>query len=510
MSADSSTSTLAPNETTSLITRTSSTFTEDARSAGHFTLSAKHTARELLLLLRDSTPVVLSYVLQHSICTVAVIVAGRLGPEELSIAAFSLMLTFVTGFVVALGGSTALDTFGSQAFTGGKRSTDLSVHFMRCIIVLWMFFIPIAILWINAEPILLALGQEPLIARGTQRFLRVMIVGVPAYIAFESLKKYLQCQGIIHAPTVVLLAVFPINVALNVALVHYTSLGIMGTPLAVSLTFYIAFTLLASYTARSSQHRKNQTWGGFRFRVILNFRGCMSFTKLALPGVLMVGTEWAAFEIVALAAGRLGSTSLAAQSIIMTSDQILNTIPFGIGVAASARVGSLIGSRSAAGARFAGHLSAFASVLAGATVMILLLATKNVFPYMFTDNGQVAQLVSQVMPLLASFQIADGLAGSCGGVLRGQGRQHLGAVFNVVAYYILALPIGISLAFKYDLGLAGLWIGQVIGLFVVGIAEYAVVWLGTDWEREVEKGADRNAAEALRQQTLVVRDDGRV
>ena len=127
--------------------------------------------------------------------------------------------------------------------------------------------------------------------------------------------------GIIHAPTVVLLAVFPINVALNVALVHYTSLGIMGTPLAVSLTFYIAFTLLALYTARSSQHRKNQTWGGFRLRVIFNFRGCLSFTKLALPGVLMVGTEWAAFEIVALAAGRLGSTSLAAQSVIMTSDQ---------------------------------------------------------------------------------------------------------------------------------------------------------------------------------------------
>ncbi|KZV70010.1 MATE efflux family protein [Peniophora sp. CONT] len=504
MPSDSSTSTLTPNETTSLLTHTSSTFTEVAHSPDHSTtLNARSTGRELLLLLRDSTPVVFSYVLQHSVCTIAVVVAGRLGPEELSIAAFSLMLTFVTGkcFVVALGGSTALDTLGSQAFTGGKRSTDLSVHFLRSIVVLWTFFLPIAVLWIYAEPILLALGQEHYIARGTQSFLRVMILGMPAYIAFESLKKYLQCQGIIHAPTVVLLAAFPINVALNIALVHYTPLAIMGTPLAVSLTFYIAFSLLAVYTARSSQHRKNQTWGGFRFRVILNFRGCLSFTKLALPGVLMVGTEWAAFEIVALAAGRLGSTSLAAQSIIMTSDQ---------SVAASARVGSLIGSRSAAGARFAGHLSALASVLAGTIVMAVLLATKNVFPFMFTDDRQVAQLVSQVMPLLASFQIADGLAGSCGGVLRGQGRQHLGAVFNIIAYYVLALPIGISLAFRYGFGLAGLWTGQVIALFVVGFAEYAVVWLGTDWEQEVKRGVERNAAEALRQQTLVVNNGVRV
>ena len=42
------------------------------------------------------------------------------------------------------------------------------------------------------------------------------------------------------------------------------------------------------------------------------------------------------------------------------------------------------------------------------------------------------------------------------------GRQHLGALFNVIAYYILALPLGITMAFhpKFDLGLKGLWIGE--------------------------------------------------
>jgi MATE family multidrug resistance protein len=44
----------------------------------------------------------------------------------------------------------------------------------------------------------------------------------------------------------------------------------------------------------------------------------------------MQNLRWA-FEIVAIAAGRLGSLPLAAQSVIMTTDQILNTIPFGIG-----------------------------------------------------------------------------------------------------------------------------------------------------------------------------------
>jgi multidrug resistance protein, MATE family len=140
-------------------------------------------------------------------------------------------------------------------------------------------------------------------------------------------------------------------------------------------------------------------------------------------------------------------------------------------------VGNAIGRRDAAGAKFTGHLSALLSVITGAIVMVALLLAKDVRPslpsqplptptqqkqvygYIFSDDESVAQLVSQVMPLVASFQVADGLAGSCGGVLRGQGRQHLGAAFNIVAYYVLALPLGITLAFHWGYGLPGLWVG---------------------------------------------------
>jgi len=129
--------------------------------------------------------------------------------------------------------------------------------------------------------------------------------------------------------------------------------------------------------------------------------------------------------------------------------------------------------------------------------MLSLLLAKDVYGYIFSDDDSVAQLVSQVMPLVASFQVADGLAGSCGGVLRGQGRQHLGAAFNIVAYYVLALPLGITLAFHWGYGLPGLWVGQVVALFIVGTSEYAVVWLGTDWDHEIEKGVQRNNQEMM-------------
>lgn len=53
--------------------------------------------RLLASLVIDSIPVILSYILQNSIQTVSIVVTGRLGPEEFSAAAFSMMLAHVTG-----------------------------------------------------------------------------------------------------------------------------------------------------------------------------------------------------------------------------------------------------------------------------------------------------------------------------------------------------------------------------------------------------------------------------
>jgi len=213
------------------------------------------------------------------------------------------------------------------------------------------------------------------------------------------------------------------------------------------------------------------------------------FARLAFMGVIHVGTEWWAFEIVALAAGRLGTIPLAAQSVIMTADQIINTIPFGLGVAASARVGNLLGARKPTEAARAAHSAAALSTIAGALILTVLMASRNVFGRIFNDDERVVRLVAEVMPYVALFQIADGLNGSCGGALRGMGRQWVGAVVNVISYYCGALPGGIYLAF-HGWGLAGLWVGQCVALYLVGALEWVIVGMSR-WDTEVRRAKAR-------------------
>jgi MATE family multidrug resistance protein len=152
-------------------------------------------------------------------------------------------------------------------------------------------------------------------------------------------------------------------------------------------------------------------------------------------------------------------------------------------------VGNLLGSRNPTGAKRAANTAALLSMFLGTIVLAVLMGTRNVFGRIFNDDDSVVHLTAEVLPYVALFQIADGLNGSCGGSLRGMGRQHVGAAVNLVSYYCGALPLGIWLAFN-GWGLAGLWVGQCIALYLVGFAEWAIVAF-SNWDKQVENAFKR-------------------
>ncbi|KAK0616046.1 mate-domain-containing protein [Bombardia bombarda] len=439
---------------------------------------------EIWLLTRTSCPVILAYMLQNSLQTISVLIVGRLSPEALATAAFSYMFAMSTAWLIALGGTTALDTLASSSFTGSSNKHDLGILLQRGLVILTAFYAVVAVIWIFAEPLFRALGQEEYICVQSAMFLRCLIPGGLGYIWFESMKKFLQAQEIYRPGTYVLLITSPFNAFLNWLFVHKLGMGLYGAPLATGISYWLSFLLLVAYAVFV---RGSECWGGFAPRRAAAH--VWPFARLALLGVIHVGTEWWAFEIVALAAGRLGTVTLAAQSVIMTADQIINTVPFGLGVAASSRVGNLLGARRPKEAARAAHCAALLSTVAGALILAVLMGTKDVFGRIFNDDERVVRLVAKVMPFVALFQIADGLNGSCGGALRGMGRQWVGAVVNLVSYYGGALPAGIYLAF-HGWGLEGLWVGQCVALYLVGALEWVILGM-SNWEKEVKRAMDR-------------------
>ncbi|KAI0110884.1 MATE efflux family protein [Nemania sp. FL0031] len=439
---------------------------------------------EIWILARAAIPVILAYTLQNSLQTASVLIVGRLSPEALATAAFSYMFAMATAWLVALGGTTALDTLASSSFTGSQDRHDLGILLQRGLFVLTIIYAIIATIWAFSEPLFRALGQEEFICVQSSRFLQILIPGGLGYVWFEAMKKYLQAQEIYKPGTYVLLITSPLNMLLNWLFVHKFGIGLYGAPMATGISYWVSFLLLVAYAAFVRGH---ECWGGLNPKRAISH--LWPFTRLTLLGIVHVGTEWWAFEIVALAAGRLGTIPLAAQSVIMTADQIINTIPFGLGVATSSRIGNLLGAQRPRDAARAAHCAAVLSVLNGTIILAILMGTKDVFGTLFSDDQRVVRLVGQVMPYVALFQIADGLNGSCGGVLRGMGRQWVGALVNLVSYYGGALPMGIYLAF-HGWGLGGLWFGNCLALYIVGALQWVIVGL-SKWDKEAKRAIER-------------------
>jgi len=199
-SSKSSPTSTPPNETSSLLPKPAGPQSASSTSEGE-TYEIEDGSRtkqwlsEFLLLLRGSIPVIIAYTLQNSLQTFSVLIVGRLSPEALATAAFSYMFAMSTAWLIALGGSTALDTLASSSFTGSKDPYDLGVLLQRGFIVLTAFYIPVAILWACSAPVFRLLGQEEYICVDSAKFLTALIPGGLGYVYFECMKKYLQAQG---------------------------------------------------------------------------------------------------------------------------------------------------------------------------------------------------------------------------------------------------------------------------------------------------------------------------
>ncbi|CAO1637014.1 unnamed protein product [Parajaminaea phylloscopi] len=439
--------------------------------------------RELTVLTKYSLPVWGTHLLELSLNVVSVFSIGHLGTIQLAAASLSSMTANVTAFSLLSGFISALDSLLPPAFTQQPKRVGIYTQSMGIIVA--FLCIPITVMWLNAEKLLLALGQNAEVARLSGIYLRYMLPGVPAYAGFEVCRRYLQAQGLMSASTVVLFVVSPLNAVLNYLLVwgpDSIRLGFIGAPLASAFSNWLMFILALGqcYIAPRT------AWGGFSLSSALKSVNLMPCLSLGFYGFMAISSEWWAWEISSLITSLLGTTPLAAQSVLLVCSSITYQQPFAISVAAAVRVGNLLGALKPQDARISANAAYVLSVLSGIFNSSLLVIFRRPIASLFSEDAEVIELLITTLPLLALFQVADGISGVSGGIMRGTGRQHLAAYLNMVSYYVISLPLGAYLTLKTSLGLPGMWIGLTTALAVSSVGG---LWLvsRTDWDVEVRK-----------------------
>jgi len=107
-----------------------------------------------------------------------------------------------------------------------------------------------------------------------------------------------------------------------------------------------------------------------------------------------------------------------------------------------------------------------ASLLCTLVNSVVYITFRAQLPHIFTNNEEVAALVTSTLLLAGASTFFDGLGVAAHGLLRGIGKQSVGGVANLVAYYVVSLPLSLCFSIGLQWKIDGLWAGCTVGLVV--------------------------------------------
>ncbi|XP_048468537.1 multidrug and toxin extrusion protein 1-like isoform X3 [Rhincodon typus] len=378
--------------------------------------------QEAKLISRLAGPVCLTELMTLLISIVSSAFCGHLGKIELDAVSLATATTTVLGTSIGVGLSAACDTLLSQTF-GSKNLKRIGVILQRGILILLIACFPCWAFFINTEHILLALKQSPAVAKLAQNYAMIFIPGLPAAFLYVLEVKYLQNQGIILPQIIIGFLTNILNAVINYVLLFVLMLGVPGSAAANVISQYCQVIFLFVYIRWKKLHEK--TWEGL-----------------------------------------INEVQLGAQSIIFQTITIAYRVSVGYSVSATVHVGKALGGSNPQQAVNYAKVAIYCDACICLINAVILGAVRSVVGYVFTSDKEIVQLAAEVVPLSAVFHLFDSVSGVCGGVLRGAGKQKLGAIGNLVGYYLIGFPIGITLMFAVKLGVFGLWCGMLICVLV--------------------------------------------
>jgi len=359
------------------------------------------------------------------------------------------------------------------------------------ILVLVGLCVPAGILLALAEPILLAFGQDEVLSAKAGEFCLYLILGIAPFFAFMCLTKYLQAQGILAPVVYVSIAANVFNVFSNWICIYKLDMGFSGAPLATSITRWVQFFALLAYILVTKRKHPTMPMCSFGSQPSDIGSRIVKFLRLGAPGALMLGLEAWSFELTTFLAAYLGTVSLDAHAILLNIIGFTYmSLPFGLGIAASIRVGHLLGAGDTQGAKIASKAVFLIIVGFMMSLSILKILLRDYIALPFSDDEEVGEKVASIVYIACLFQLSDGIQAAIGGVMRGMGHQKTVAGMNFVGFWMIGVSLGAVLTFEVGIGVAGLWWGLAAGLTTTALIGAALIFR-TDWSVEAEAAKQR-------------------
>jgi len=445
-------------------------------------------AGELRATLLLAAPLALANMLQMLTYAVDVIFIARLGEAEL--AASSLVMAILGLIVWSLNSLTAAVAPLIAANLGANPNSVRPVRrAMR--MAIWLAVISGAlgmILSMATIPVMHITGQPAEVIVLAVPYLIAVVWSLIPMVVSNVLRTYVSTLGRPIFATLITALGIGVNAAGNYVLIFGNfgapRLELIGAGIATIITTTATMLAYVAIIQFDKKLRRYRIFGRLWRPDWMRFR---EIVKIGTPIALTVIAEAGIFGAAAFLMGRFGASELAGHTVALNIAAFAFQIPFGIGQAATIRVGYFYGARDKQGITQAGWVS----IVLGTGVMVLTASAMIFAPYallsIYLDphaakNAALVGFALQYLVWAAAFQIVDGMQAVSLGSLRGLQDTRVPMWIAVFSYWVPGFGLAIGLGFYTPLEGIGVWIGLATGLL------FAAILLTSRWTRREALG----------------------
>uniref|UniRef100_A0A0D6R6X3 Protein DETOXIFICATION n=1 Tax=Araucaria cunninghamii TaxID=56994 RepID=A0A0D6R6X3_ARACU len=436
-----------------------------------------------------AAPTIAATLIQYLFTVVAELMAGHLGKFELAALAIAFTVLRGLAYPVMLGMANALETLCGQAF-GARQLHMLGIYMQRSIIILAATAVILSVPCLFAEYIFKLLGQTTAIAAKSGVLLKWMLPQLFAFAVILPVQKFLHAQSLILPIVWISTGVLIFHVVFCWITAFELKLGLIGVVMTHNVSCWLVAIFQFMYVVLSDSCKAS--WTGF---TVSAFRQLLSFLRLSIFSAIMVFLQIWYYQILVLLAGTLTDAEVDIDAISISINMIIleMMILFGFGVAVSIRVSNELGAGNAEAACFSVFVAVATSSIISICFAIIFLVCKNVLGYIFTASLAVAESVSQLVPFLAASVLLNGIQAVLSGAATGSGSQFYVAYVNLISCYLVGLPLGLLICYKFGLGVTGIWSGMIAGTTLQSLILLYTAW-HTNWNEQARQAANSLSA----------------
>jgi len=415
-----------------------------------------------------AVPVILAQLGQVTVNLADNMMVGHVGTTELAAASFAINV-FHVGMLFGLGITMGITPLVGQSFNahnpggvGGWLKNGILVHFIAAILL--------CLLMSSVAFFMGQLGQSEDVVRAAIPYFLIQVASLLPMLIFFSIKQFFEGVGNTKIAMIITIIANIINIFLNYVLIFgklgFPALGLNGAGYATLISRLIMPVIFLLIILKRPSFRVYFESAKMSRLEIQKIKRMLS---IGLSIGMQMIIEILAFSIGAIMLGWISKEALAGHQIAIGMAGMTYLISFGLASGTTIRVSHAFGDRDRNELKHAVFASLHIVVAFMSLMGILFVVLRNHLPLMFTSDPEVIRLAAGLLIVGAFFQIFDGVQVVLLGALRGMADVRIPMFIAFFSYIIVSLPISYLLAFVFNFGYSGVWIGFVFGLSTAAI-----------------------------------------